>query len=409
MAHLLHVVHSFPPDSRGGIETHVAALARAQARRGDEVSVAAASARVAPGAPQVESLEGLTVLRLPVETDLLRFRAGGASTNVVHLREWIAERRPDLVHFHHFEALGPGLVRELGAAGRPTVISLHDLHTICPLHFRLREEAELCAPDVAPTTCVACLSQATGASTEQLAPTFERRSAGFAADLRAAGVCLALSQSQLDYLRRVPLLADVELRSIGFAAAPDLPGEPLPLQLPDLPLQIHTWGGLVRGKGLPLLLEAVRRLPPESVEVHHHGGQLDAGLARELSTSAAPGTLHLYGPYRPEELRARLVRCDLAVFPSLFLETYGFTTDEALDLGLPVLVPDRGAPRERLGRRGRTFRVGDAADLARELQRFVDHPEELLRLRHGEPAPRQSLEQYLRRLDEVYEALLAAH
>ncbi|MGH7150679.1 MAG: hypothetical protein ACREIU_08280, partial [Planctomycetota bacterium] len=93
---------------------------------------------------------------------------------------------------------------------------------------------------------------------------------------------------------------------------------------------------------------------------------------------------------------------DLAVFPSFFLETHSFVVDEALDLGLPVLVSDRGAPRLRVGARGMVFPAGDARALRGILQGFLAEPPALERLRSGAPPPRVELEEHHAALREVY-------
>jgi glycosyltransferase involved in cell wall biosynthesis len=403
---LLHLVHSWPPDSRGGVEVHVEGLARAQLSRGDTVRVATGSEalREVGGAAATDDDGGLIVERFVAETDLER--AAGSGAGRAAFRALLERDPPDLVHVHHFAATGPGVVSDALELGAAVVVSLHDLHTVCPLFFRLRGERELCAAEVAPATCVDCLADASGAPREHIAAAFDARSASFAADLRAAHAVLAQSRAQLDYLARVPLLEGVRLTTIGQPSPPEPEAGPLPPELPDLPLRVATWGGLVRGKGMRVLLDAALALPPESVELHHHGKIVDEAFRDELIASAGWVPLTFHGPYEPGELRSRLRRCDLAVHPSLFLETHGLVTDEALRLGLPVVVPDRGAPAERIGMRGRTFHAGDAADLAHVLTEFVERPERLLAMRAGKPGPLLELDEFLGALDRIYSAAL---
>ncbi|QDU65655.1 glycosyltransferase [Engelhardtia mirabilis] len=411
MARLLHLIHSFPPETRGGIEAHLEHLAAAQAAAHEVSVVAGSNAERLSGRwdgnrdlrPEREQAGGVTVLRLPTETEIERFAAGGASANLARFERILDAERPDLLHVHHFAITGPGPVRLAAARGIPVVVSLHDLFTICPLFFRLRDERVLCAEDVTPQTCVECLAHSGGLRPDAVAGPFATRSAAFRDELTAAAAILPLSHSQSQYLRRVPLLAGLTLEPIGFPAAPAPTRGPLELRLPDLPLHVATWGGLVRGKGLHLLVEAATTLPPDSIELHHHGGIIDAAYRAEVEAAAGQVPLTFHGPYAPDDLARRLAHCDLAVHPSLFLETHGYTTDEALRLGLPVLVPDRGAPRERIGRRGRTFRVGDVEDLRRHLTEFVEHPERLLTLRAGEPGELLELREYRGRLDAIYD------
>ena len=150
------------------------------------------------------------------------------------------------------------------------------------------------------------------------------------------------------------------------------------------------------------MVEAARTLPVGSVELHHHGPIHDEAYAKELRNSAGPLALTLHGRFEPRQLPGRLTSIDLAVHPSLFLETYGFTTDEALHFGIPVLVPDRGAPVERIGTRGASFRAGDAADLAKLLHDLIRAPGRLAQLRSGSMGPMVTWDQHTQELSRLY-------
>ena len=406
MARIVHLLHSYPPDSRGGIEQHVEALAAIQSERGHRVSVVAGSER--EGGPESERRGALEILRLPRENEWDRAR--GAAGNLAHLGGWLATHPADLLHVHHFAATGPGAVELATGLGVPTFVTLHDLFALCPLYFRLRDERDPCAAEVDRGTCVPCLARASGAREVDLWPVFQRRTEQFGRALAAASALLAPSQTLVDYLARVPLLAGRRVHCLGFprGSTPRAQGR-WRERAPRSPLVVATWGGLVRGKGLDLLVRAAGLLESGALELHHHGGILDGEFARECEALAAargvPLTLH--GPFEPHELPARLPGADLAVHPSRFLETYGLTTDEAHGLGLPLVVSDRGAPSERLGSRGASFRADDAEDLARVLRRFWEDPEALVQLARGAPPELVSLEDYADRLDRLRAELTA--
>lgn len=400
MARIVHLLHSFPPDSRGGIEQHVEALAGEQLARGHRVAVVAGSDGAAE--PVSERRGGLEVLRLPREGEWER--AAGRAGNLALLERWLAAEPRDLLHVHHFAATGPGAVELAARLGMRTFVTLHDLFALCPLYFRLRDEREPCAPDVDHTRCVPCLAQASGARAADLTAPFQRRTEQYGRALAAATALLAPSASLVEYLDQVPLLAGRRVRCVGFprGAAPRAAGH-WRERAARSPLAVATWGGLVRGKGLDLLVLAAGHLEPGAVEVHHHGGLLDPAYARVCQDLAAElrVPLHLHGSFEPGQLETRLAGVDLAVHPSRFRETYGLTTDEAHGLGLPVLVSDRGAPKERLGTRGAVFRADDHMDLARVLRGFWEEPERLVQLARGAPPDLLTLEHYADRLDRL--------
>ena len=73
-------------------------------------------------------------------------------------------------------------------------------------------------------------------------------------------------------------------------------------------------------------------------------------------------------------------------------------------MGLPVLVSDRGALSERIGKAGLTFRAEDAEDLARRLQGILDAPEVLEAMcRDIRPETLLSMEAHVARLEKIYE------
>jgi hypothetical protein len=172
---------------------------------------------------------------------------------------------------------------------------------------------------------------------------------------------------------------------------------------PNRPLQIGHWGYFLYHKGTHLLLEALHRLAdPSAVQVHLIGTALEQAYGERLRDLASGLSVEFHGVYQPADLQA--FDLDLAVFPSITSESYSFTIDEALQLGLPVLVSDRGALPERIGKAGLTFRAEDAEDLARRVQEILEAPEVLEAMcRNIRPEMLLSLEAHVAMLEKIYE------
>ncbi len=399
MKRILHVLHSFPPESRGGVEIYVERLARHQRESGLEPLVLAPTFHPESAGDQV--VEGVRVLRV-LASPPIGDAISDEDERIGHWTKELARLAPDIVHVHHWHGIGPFVSRAARAVNARTVVTLHDLFTTCALFFRLREDRELCSPELPAETCAACVAKSAGMPMESLVAAIPERMRRYRAELDAAHAIATLSRAQADYLAQVPELAGLDL---SFSSFPTLEGiEPLERKPARTgPLRVATWGGLVPGKGLHLLAEAASKLPSGSLELHHHGPVLDEDYASAVRALAGEVPLTLHGRFEPGELRDRLRDIDLAVHPSQFLETYGFTTDEALHFGLPVLVPDRGAPQERIGDRGATFRVSDAGDLADRLHELVEDPARLERLRKGSPSQLVSWEEHAKALHSFYD------
>jgi glycosyltransferase involved in cell wall biosynthesis len=101
----------------------------------------------------------------------------------------------------------------------------------------------------------------------------------------------------------------------------------------------------------------------------------------------------------------------VAAFPSRAPESYGLVVDEALALGVPCLVSDRGALPERVGAAGRVLPPADPAAWTRALSELLDAPETLERWRAALPpgasAGAPTAAQAAEALEALYHRLLA--
>jgi glycosyltransferase involved in cell wall biosynthesis len=106
-----------------------------------------------------------------------------------------------------------------------------------------------------------------------------------------------------------------------------------------------------------------------------------------------------------------LRRARVLVVPSLWYETYSLVVAEAAALGIPAIVPDTSAARERIveGITGLTFRGGNVEDLTAKMAMFKDP---LFARAMGSAARRRFwlkpplMNEHVRRLHEVYEQVL---
>jgi hypothetical protein len=115
-----------------------------------------------------------------------------------------------------------------------------------------------------------------------------------------------------------------------------------------------------------------------------------------------------HGEYNYRDLRS--AGLDLAVFPSLCWETYSFVLDEALQIGLPVIVPNRGAFCERVGDAGLLFEYGDGRDLANKIESLLVNPSALTRLKRAATAAGvTSMDDHANQLEKIYQEVVDCH
>lgn len=397
---IVHIVHSFAPEAHGGTQAYVESVARAQMARGHRVMVITGSSDQSRGcSEETTDLQGLTVLRIyrNFATERLSGDLGSPRIEdlvVAHLRHFRAER----CHIHHWHAIARNLAQTIRARSdaefRPRItITLHDLFVTCPRHFRMPDARSFCDEAVPLAACADCVAvDIGGMPKDAVQAALEQRIDALQRELDAADVVHCVSSAQRDFLERWPLgkKRTYTVSSIGVPRA--LGDEVAQRPLHDLPvvfdiarpMRIAHWAGLDPRKGAHLLVEAVAGMKERSrCEITFLGRAGEPAYMREIEEKGAGCRLYFPGEFEDAD-RVRFGELfDVAVFPFLAFETHGLAFDEALFVGLPVLVSDRGAPKDRIGTRGLTFKVDDVLSLRRVIERCLETPTLLIRLRNG--------------------------
>ena len=147
-------------------------------------------------------------------------------------------------------------------------------------------------------------------------------------------------------------------------------------------------GRLVSDKGMDVLLDALARLAGEGLTPRLTvigDGPEAAPLREQARRLGLADRVDFLGTRTGEELVACLNRHRILTVPSRYAEPFGIVALEGIACGCVVVGSERGGLKDAIGRCGRTFRNGDAADLARVLGELLRHPEaDAGILRHAE-------------------------
>ncbi len=404
---ILHLVHNFPPEFRGGTEQYVASLAVRQRDVGNQVTVVCGSDQGSGAADSAshpwteEAWQGVSVKRLKRTVDEpfgVLFRPPRLAKAVT---DWVRTYQPDLVHLHHWFQLGDEILSTLPDC--PVVASLHDSYVACPRFFFLRPDGGYCGSDlpVPVSRCVDCVGVDDGEA--NLSGRLEERRAGFQRELGRVSVALAPSHYHADVLRRSGVVPGELLRVLPLGIAPLQSG---PRQdRAGGPLRLVNFGNLSRIKGIDALLRVAAKLPPERFRLDLYGSRAadDAQLLEALA-EGLPVTFH--GAYDRTDLAAQAGKFDLAVFPSRAFETYSLVVEEAVALGVPVVVSDRGALPERVGDFGRVVSMQDDRSLEQTLKELVERPELVDALRREIPETYQDVNTHEEQLAAIYREVI---
>ena len=157
---------------------------------------------------------------------------------------------------------------------------------------------------------------------------------------------------------------------------------------PSGPLRICSVGTITLAKGFPVLLEAVRRLGPEAIDLRLVGGT-DSRLAHRVLTEVGQGIRLTAGPVH--DIREAYQGRELFVLPTLH-DGYGFVVAEAMASGLPAIVTATCGAGDLLepGRTGWIVREDDVEALAAALGDALRRRGELATM--GEAARRTVME-----------------
>ena len=353
---VLEVVHGFPPDCHGGTESFVEGLSQGLASRGGrdprrlggprEPHARADEREPVEGAARRPDPPARLVLR---DLGALLLGARGAPLRR-DPREGEARPRPR-----------PSLAAPLA---RPRRADPRGGGAGGPHPARLRIDL----PDLLPRQGGRLLLHGPPRRRELPPPAWERPAgmepAAAVAEigrlredlLREIGLArerIALSSSQASILSRVTGRPLSDFRVLPLGPVKRLRRAPHRPRGPGEPLRVISFGHLFHLKGQHLLLEAVRRARArERIRVALFGLVVYPEYEKRLRALAEGIAVEFRGTYEVQDLEG--TDADLAVFPTLAAETYGFVLDEAAALGIPAAVPDLGGDEgTRRGRRPR--------------------------------------------------------
>lgn len=409
---VLHVIHQFLPEHRGGSESYAFDLAQRQRARGMDVAVLTGTMHAAPTVQVVEAaVDGLPVFCLHRDDLFFDHHVKAWHPGVeARFEQLLRERRPALVHVHHWVRLTSNLVEVCARVGVPAVVTLHDYYTSCPRAFRRRADDEACRRPLSPESCRDCVPKYGYEPAHELDDGVTLFLDTYRAELSLARAVLVGVDSTGDLLSETTGLERSRYRTLPLGYRRRFDGMAA-LGRPDRdrPLRFAYWGGVGRHKGVDVLLDALRRLEalaPGRAELHVLGGFESEAYQQELRDLAAGLPVTFHGAFEAAQLHA--VAPDVGVFPSTCMETFGIVLDECFELGRPCITSDLGALPERADGAGLVTRAGDAEDVARAMLRLLDEPGLWSELAGRIPAPPPSLDDHVDALAGVYDAARAA-
>lgn len=429
-------VHHFPPRYSAGAELYTLRLARRLMSHGHHAEVVCVEAidRGAPGELEAEhdSYAGVPVWRLSFNLAHADDPFGWRYDNPL-IGAWfdayLRRESPDLAHLQAGYLIGIAPLERAVAAGIPTILTLHDFWFLCPRITLQRGDGSICAaiPDD-PAGCAWCDSlqqrrfrYLQRASAGRIEPMARRL-------LDDAGQRHAQRRARLQAALTLPDAVIAPSRFLARQFAPYVPSDRLHVCRYGLDLQhfqrhairrfasglrIGFVGQIAPHKGVHLLIEAFRQLrTAEDATLHIYGDlEQDPRYTERLRRLAGSDPrIQLHGRVENARIATALGELDITVAPSQWYENSPLTIMEAHAAGTPVVTAALGGMAELVTHEvdGLHFAPHSSADLARQLQRLIDEPDLLPRLRAGVRPPR-SIDDEMAQLVRLYDQAILTH
>ncbi len=447
--------HHFLPRYTAGAELYAYRVARwLQAHGHRVVVVCVESITDGDGRLRVEreDYEGLAVYRLYFNLartpDPFRWSYWNPGIGA-WFEGFLREQAPDVLHVNSGYLLSASVILAGRAADVPIVLTLHDYWFLCPRLHLQRPDGTLTVLPNRPAECAWCLMTEkrryrlpdviSGGRIGRLATAWldHRRSSrvqaieerrrvlrealgqvtAFVAPsrfLRDLYISQGLPPERFSLIRHgldMQLWHQIRGSSTSpLLSSPEIEGDGRRDRL-QAGLRIGYLGQLEPHKGVHVLIEAFQRLslPSRGGRDAHLTiyGDLNrnASYVRRLQRLANGGPrITFAGAYDNQRVAEVLTGLDVCVVPSIWYENLPTVILEAQACGTPVVTADLGGMAEMVHHDvdGLLFRPGDPDDLARQLQRLVDEPDLLPRLRANAP-PVMTIEAQMQALMAVYE------
>jgi len=224
------------------------------------------------------------------------------------------------------------------------IIPVHDYYPICPSYTLLNEEGEYCGvPSI--EQCRSCI-QKNKQEWRNFHPApvdIDTWRTLWGRLLQQSSQILCFSESSKSILLAV--YPDISENSIVVAPhkVTDIALLKLDAKPEGAPLTIGILGAINYGKGAQIIRELVEKIDAQNLNIN----VVVIGMITEPIQSSRFKTT---GKYAREDLPDLIKshQIDIFLIPSIWPETFSYTSEEIMKMGLPLMVFDLGAPAERV-------------------------------------------------------------
>ncbi|RLA71961.1 MAG: hypothetical protein DRG30_07930 [Epsilonproteobacteria bacterium] len=250
----------------------------------------------------------------------------------------------NLVSFPHiYKTIS--MIKELSSSeNTDLVIPIHDFYPICPSYTLLNDKGEFCnIPSI--ETCQECI----GKNDLEWKTYFRGKAdlkkwrAEWSYLLESASEILCFSYSSKDILQKAyPLLDEANIIVKPHSVEPLEPVVTAPNKSGD-EIVIGILGGINYSKGSKVIQNLTEEIDKRELPIR-------VVLIGEISDLIRSKSFQATGRYKRDDLPKLVEELGIDIFfiPSIWPETFSYTTQEVMMMDMPLMVFDLGAPAERV-------------------------------------------------------------
>lgn len=387
----------YPPNVLGGAEISVKKIAESLVKSGNEVIVITTADNKEES---VECINGVKIYRInpvniyrvydhPAKSPLLKPLWHGIDlwnpgTNLI-IKNILKNERPDIAHIHNFKGLSASSFSVVKNLGIPLVFTAHDFSLICLKANLIGSSGEICLkPKVLCRLYNEILKRIVNNNPD---------------------VVISPSKSLIDVLSSNGLFKDVKTVKIPHGI--ELNTENIVKKYKKIKI-LYT-GNLGEHKGVDILISAFKNIKNENIQLDIVGKGQQEKILKEISKS--DHRINFHGFLKDDELSKMYKEANISIVPSIWFEVFGLVILESFRYGTPVIGANIGGIPELIENsyNGYLFEAGNISQLQNLLENLINDPESLKRLEKGalESVKDYSMEEYIRKLEELYESLLS--
>ena len=421
---ILLITHFFPPRHNAGTENYTFGLALAFQSRGHDVRILCAEDWDSGGDYWNDVTEdiynGVKVTRIHLHW-LMANDPNRILYNSEPINEWISmflqRERFDIVHITSTASLGVGIIQKVKEAGVPLVLTLMDFWFVCPSVQLLRSDGELCDGVTTASQCQSCMMGNSGMSKKLnsmgISPIIQSKiwdvlvhwpkitkQRGF------RGMLLNMSERKRLLIDKI-LLPDLVLthskivqEMISYQTDREVKLLKNGHELSWLKtytgktsadhVRVGYIGQITSIKGVHVLVDAFTKAKLGDRAKLYIWGSIEKDLeyVKKLRASIIDDkSVYLCGRFEHDQIASVLSNIDVLVVPSIWYENAPLVIQEAFAAETPVISSNLGGMKEAISHNidGLLYQRGNVDDLALQLQRVVDEPGLLYRLKSGIP------------------------